>query len=188
MQSMLFNEKTNTWTKTVKMLPCPGGCQTIRPYWRPMHLRHGTRSTECWIWPPSVCPLAPLGGFLWFPPGEQIPFSVPWVDDGNASCGKLRNGRLMPFESPTAGLGDLKWTLRDNYTTFFEVHGSSIKRYYIPSHFQGLSRPFYSRGSSLRNLPTVGVLLLGHQAHIYLGLGERLGYGIYQVSIDTYTS
>lgn len=45
---------------------------------------------------PPVSLLAPLGGFLWFPPGEPMSFFWSWVDYGNASCGKLKkDGKLL---------------------------------------------------------------------------------------------
>lgn len=49
---------------------------------------------------PSVSPLAPVGGFLWFPPGECLAFFRSWTADGNPSCGKfLENGRLLSLEA-----------------------------------------------------------------------------------------
>lgn len=42
---------------------------------------------------------SPLGGHLWFPPGEQAAFFSPWVD-GSISCGKLmQDGKLVPLET-----------------------------------------------------------------------------------------
>lgn len=60
-----------------------------------------------------------------------------WVDDGNASCGKLlRNGRLIPFESLTGPQINF-WRYRKLHH-FFEVHGSSIRDIASLTHFAGL--------------------------------------------------
>lgn len=38
---------------------------------------------------PSISPLAPLGGFPWFTPGEHLSFFRTWVADGEMRCGRF---------------------------------------------------------------------------------------------------
>lgn len=70
-----------------------------------------------------------------------MPFFGPWVDDGNASCGKrLRNGKLIPYESLTArprGPQMNFWRHRQLHH-FFEVHGSSLRDIVSPTYFEVL--------------------------------------------------
>lgn len=90
---------------------------------------------------PPVSPLAPLGGFLWFEPGERAGFFEAWVDDKNASCGKLlRGGKLLPFESlgNRPGSPHLNFWKYRQLHHFFAVHGNSIRDISTLSPFEGL--------------------------------------------------
>lgn len=79
---------------------------------------------------PSVSPLAPLGGFLWWPPGEQITFLGPWLEDGSTSCGKLlQDGKLIRLETLREQSGSFPmdfWRYRQLHH-FFVTHGGSIR-------------------------------------------------------------
>lgn len=84
-------------------------------------------STNYELWSP-VSPLTPLGGFLWFPPGEQIYFFGPWTDDANASCGKFMESRkLLTLEVYRLREVASLWT-SSNIDSFIISHNTTAVR------------------------------------------------------------
>lgn len=79
---------------------------------------------------PPVSPLAPLGGYLCFLPGEQAAFFGPWVEGGSTSCGKLmQDGKLIPLETLRDRTGSFPmdfWHYRQLHH-FFKTQGDSIR-------------------------------------------------------------
>lgn len=44
---------------------------------------------------PQTSPLAPVGGFPWFPPGVRVSFLGTWVSDGVVSLARFEEGHSL---------------------------------------------------------------------------------------------
>lgn len=75
---------------------------------------------------PPVSPLALLGGYLWFPPGEQAAFFSPWVDDGTASCEKLMQVNTSGNPRDQAGSFPLDFWRYRQLHHFFKTQENAI--------------------------------------------------------------
>lgn len=83
----------------------------------------------CALVPPGS-PLAPLGGYKWFPPGEQRTFFGTWVSDGNYSYGKfVDKGKLIPLDAlrNSHGRFPMDWWRHQQLQHFIATEGTPMR-------------------------------------------------------------
>ena len=115
-------------------------------------------------------PLAPLGGFPWFAPGEHPSFFRTWAEDGESRCGRFVQDRgLLPLA-----------TLREQYGPFLmdePFSHNSTPEGQVTNTGVPLRAPLYGPGGCPPchlsaicpdTLPTGG-----REAQVHKGVGER---------------